>query len=118
VPDEAPNPLAFTGGRADAPRSDVMAAALGSLGAAPPPRLDDRSAPASVARVTAEAFAAGAGSAGSGVHSGPVSSGGSGGLAVLLALGMLPDHRLPRLVCSTYNGRVTRLSSRPLIRPG
>ncbi|HSZ29452.1 MAG TPA: hypothetical protein VK784_06795 [Pseudonocardiaceae bacterium] len=122
VPDEEADPLASTGGRDDAPRSEIMAAALGSTDVTPPLRFGDRSGPgtppASVARVTAEAFAAGAGSAGSGVHSDPVSSGGSGGLAILLALGMLPDRRLPRQVFSDYHGHVRRASSRPLIRPG
>jgi hypothetical protein len=122
MPDEAANPLASTGSRSDATRIDMMAAALSSTDVAPPPRLGDRSGPgappASVARVTAEAFAAGAGSAGSGIHSAPVSSGGPGGLAILLALGMLPHRRLPRHVFSDCHGRVRRISARPLIRPG
>jgi hypothetical protein len=123
MPDEAANPLASsTGDRSDATRSDVMATALGSTDVAPPPHLGDRSGPGaptmSVARVTAEAFAAGAGSAGSGVHSTPVSSGGSSGLAILLTLGMFLDRWLPRQVFSDYPGRVCRISSRPLIRPG
>jgi hypothetical protein len=122
VPDEEADPLASTGGRGDAPRSDTVAAALGSTDVTPPLRLGDRSGPgtppASVARVTAEAFAAGAGSAGSGVHSTPVSSGGSSGLAILLTLGMFLDRWLPRQVFSDYPGRVCRISSRPLIRPG
>jgi len=123
MPDEAANPLASsTGDRSDATRSDIMAAALGSTDVAPPARPGDHSGPGAstvnIARVTAEAFAAGAGSAGSGVHSGPVSSSGSSGLAILLALSMLVDRWLPRHMFSDYPGRVRRISSRPLIRPG
>ena len=122
VQDEAANPLASTGGGGDAARTDTTAAALGSMGVMPPPRLDDRSRSGTpttnVSRVIAEAFAAGAGSTGSGVHNGSVSSGGSGGLAILPALGTLPDQRLPRQVCTDYSCRATWIFSRPLVRPG
>jgi hypothetical protein len=122
VHDQAANPLASTGGRGDAARSDAMAVALGTMGVTAPPRLDDRSGPgtltADAARAIAEAFAAGAESAGSGVHGGSVSSGGSGGLAILLALSMLPDHRLPRRIWINYLCRMTWIFSRPLVRPG
>jgi hypothetical protein len=117
--DEEANLLASFGGRDYAARGDAMAAALGFMGVAPPPRLDDRSGPdistVDVARVIAEAFATGADSAGSGVHGGSVSS---GGLAILIALGMLPDRQLSCRICTDYLCHLAWVFSRPPVHPG
>ncbi len=119
VQDVPTNQLASTGGRGDPTRSDAMAAGLGFMGITSPPPLDDRRSPdaptADVARMIAEAFGAGADSAGSGVHGGSVSS---AGLAILLALAMLPDCQLPRRICTDYLCHPTWIFSRPLVRPG
>lgn len=122
VYDGAANPLAATGGRSDTARTDAVAVAMGFTGVPPPSRLDDHSGPgrpvAGVARMIAEAFAAGAGFAGSGVHGSSVSSGGSSGLAILPALGTLPDRQLSHSICTDYLCRFAWVFSRPVVRPG
>lgn len=121
VYEAAANPLAANNGRSEAARSDVMAAALGFMNVAPPPRPDERSEDtpkAGVARVIAEAIGAGGGFASFGVHGDLGSTGASGALAILLALGMLPDFRFPRRLSTDYLCRIISIFLRPLVRPG